>query len=216
MNIDHFLQLFVVKEKSFFPLFVQTAENIKKASELLIKQTSSADPDERRMLAHRIKEYETEGDAIHAKITQVLIDAYLTPFDREDIHELAEAMDSFLDCMRDSSKLVAIYQPKEPSRKLIQIAEYIDKAAGLMIEITKRFDTIRKDSRVIAAYCDEIKEIEHTVDDIFESYMSNLFEKEPDAKELIKKKNIAQALENTSDVAKVVSSKVRGIVVKNS
>lgn len=216
MNLDHFLQLFVVKEKSFFPLFVQMAEACKKASELLVKQAATADPDDRRMLAHRIKEYETEGDNIHAKITQVLIDAYLTPFDRDDIHELAETMDSFLDCMRDSSKLVAIYQPKEPSRKLINIAEYIDKAAGIMIEITKRFDTIRKDSKVIAAYCDDIKEIEHTVDDIFESYMSNLFAHEPDAKELIKKKNIAQALENTSDVAKVVSSKVRGIVVKNS
>ena len=85
-----------------------------------------------------------------------------------------------------------------------------------LLEITGRFDTLRKDSKVIAALCDDIKEIEHTVDDIFESYMSNLFEKEPDAKELIKKKNIAQALENTSDVAKVVSSKIRGIVVKNS
>ncbi len=216
MNLDHFLQLFVVKEKSFFPLFVQLAENTKKASELLVKQTSTSDPDERRMLAHRIKEHETEGDSIHAKITQVLIDAYLTPFDRDDIHELAEAMDSFLDCMRDSSKLIAIYQPKEPSRKLIQIAEYIDQAAAKLLDITGRFDTLRKDSKVIAALCDDIKEIEHTVDDIFESYMSNLFEKEPDAKELIKKKNIAQALENTSDIAKVVSSKIRGIVVKNS
>lgn len=216
MNLDHFLQLFVVKEKSFFPLFVQIAENTKKASELLVQQAAASDPDERRMLAHRIKEHETEGDAIHAKITKVLIDAYLTPFDRDDIHELAEAMDSFLDCMRDSSKLIAIYQPKEPSRKLIKIAEYIDKAAGILLEITKKFDTIRKDSKQIAAWCDDIKEIEHTVDDIFESYMSNLFEKEPDAKELIKKKNIAQSLENTSDVAKVVSSKISGIVVKNS
>ena len=57
MNLDHFLQLFVVKEKSFFPLFVQLAENTKKASELLVKQTSTSDPDERRMLAHRIKDY---------------------------------------------------------------------------------------------------------------------------------------------------------------
>ena len=97
-----------------------------------------------------------------------------------------------------------------------QIAEYIDQAAAKLLDITGRFDTLRKDSKVIAALCDDIKEIEHTVDDIFESYMSNLFEKEPDAKELIKKKNIAQALENTSDVAKVVSSKIRGIVVKNS
>jgi len=216
MNLDHFLQLFVVKEKSFFPLFVQAAENIKKASQLLVTQVASSDPDERRMLAHRIKEHETEGDAIHSKITGVLIDAYLTPFDRDDIHELAEVMDSFIDSMRDASKKIAIYQPKEPSHKLVQIAEYIDKDADLLIEITGKFDTMRKEAKTLAKLCDEIKETEHTVDDIFESYMSNLFEKEKDPIELVKKKNIAQALEDTSDVAKNVSSKIRGIVVKNS
>ena len=216
MNIDHFLQLFVVKEKSFFPLFVQSAENIKKASELLVIQARESDPDERRMLAHRIKEHETEGDVINNKIIQVLIDAYLTPFDRDDIHDLADVMDSFLDSIRDSSKKIAIYQPKDPSRKLVEISEYIDKAAGILVEITKKFDSMRKEAKVIDQLCDDIKEVEHTVDDIYESYMSNLFEKEKDAIELVKKKNIAQALEDTSDVAKAVSSKVPSIVVKNS
>ena len=215
MNIDHFLQLFVVKEKSFFPLFVQSAENIKKASELLVLQTRESDPDERRMLSHRIKECETQGDAINNKIIQVLMDAYLTPFDRDDIHDLAEIMDSFLDSMRDSSKKISIYQPKA-SRKLIEIAEYIDKAAGLMVEITGKFDTMRKEAKTIDKLCDDIREIEHTVDDIYESYMSNLFDKETDSIELVKKKNIAQALEDTSDIAKAVSNKMRSIVVKNS
>ena len=216
MNFDHFLQLFVVKEKSFFPLFVQSAENIKQASELLLEQTREADPDNRRMLAHRIKERETEGDNITRKIVGVLMNAYLTPFDRDDIHELAEGMDGFLDSIRDSSKKIAIYQPKDPSKKLIEIADFIDKAAALIVETTKHFDTLRKDAKQVDKLCDDIKEIEHSVDDIYESYMSNLFEFEKDPIELVKKKNIAQALEDTSDVAKAVSSKIRSIVVKNS
>ena len=216
MNFDHFLQLFVVKEKSFFPLFVQSAENIKQASALLLEQTRESDPDNRRMLAHRIKEKETEGDAITRKIVEVLMNAYLTPFDREDIHELAEGMDGFLDSIRDSSKKIAIYQPKDASKKLIEIADFIDKAAALIVETTKHFDTLRKDAKLVDKLCDDIKEIEHSVDDIYESYMSNLFEYEKDAIELVKKKNIAQALEDTSDVAKTVSSKIRSIVVKNN
>lgn len=216
MNIDHFLQLFVVKDKNFFPLFEQSAENIKKASELLVIQVGEPDPDERRMLAHRIKEYETEGDSINNKIIQVLIDSYLTPFDRDDIHDLADIMDSFLDSMRDCSKKISIYQPKDPSKKLIEIAKYIDKAAGLIVEITKKFYTMRKDAKEIDQLCDEIREIEHSVDDIFESYMMNLFEKEKDPIELVRKEHIAQALEDTSDIAKAVSSKVRSIVVQNS
>ena len=216
MNFDHLLQLFVVKEKSFFPLFVQSAENLSAAAALLLKQTQESDPDERRMLAHRIKEHETEGDTITHKIVDVLMNAYITPFDRDDIHDLAEGLDGFLDSIRDSSKKIAIYQPKDPSKKLIEIADYIEKAAGLMLEATKHFDSLRKDAKEIDKICDQIKEIEHIVDDIYESYMSNLFEFEKDPIELVKKKNIAQALEDTSDVAKAVSSKIRSIVVKNS
>lgn len=216
MNFDHFLQLFVVKEKSFFPLFVQSAENIQKAAQLLLEQTKESDPDKRRILAHRIKEHETAGDEITDKIIDVLMDAYVTPFDRDDIHELADIMDTFLDNIRDASKKIAIYQPKDPSRKLIEIAEYICKAAGKMVEITGHFDTLRKDAKLLDQLCDDIKEIEHTVDDIYESYMSTLFEKEANAIELVKKKNIAQALEDTSDVAKAVSTSMRSIVVKNS
>ena len=96
MNFDHLLQLFVVKEKSFFPLFVQSAENIRAAAALLLQQAQEADPDERRILAHRIKEREIEGDAITHKIVDVLMNAYITPFDRDDIHDLAEGMMRFL------------------------------------------------------------------------------------------------------------------------
>ncbi|MCQ2187918.1 MAG: DUF47 family protein [Bacteroidales bacterium] len=216
MKIDNFLQLFVVKEKRFFPLFIQAAENIDKAADLLLEQAKSDNPDQRRMLAHRIKERETEGDTITKKIVEELMAAYVTPFDRDDIHELAESLDTFLDTIRDSSKQIAMYQPKEPSRKLIEIAEYIKQDAVLFIEITKKFDNMRKEAKEVDDLCDKIKEIEHIVDDVFESYMSNLFEFEKDAIELTKKKNIAQALEDISDKAKSTAKVIRSIAVKMS
>lgn len=214
MSLDKILQLFVVKDKRFFPLFVQSAENIVKASEYLLTQTQSDDPDERRMLSHRIKECEVAGDTITDKIVEELLDAYVTPFDRNDIHDLAEHMDTFMDNIRDSSKKIAIYQPKEPSKKLIEIAEYIKKAAEILLVITRKFDTARKEVKELNRLCDEIKNVEHTVDDIYESYMSNLFEFEANAVELVKKKNIAQALEDVTDTAKSLSNTIRGVVVK--
>lgn len=216
MKIDNFLQLFVVKEKKFFPLFIQSAENIDKAADLILQQAKSDDPDERRMLAHRIKERETEGDTITKRIVDELLAAYVTPFDRDDIHELAESMDTFLDTIRDASKQIAMYQPKEPSRKLIEIAEYIKKDADLFVEITGKFDNMRKEAKEVDDLCNKIKEIEHIVDDVFESYMSNLFEFEKDAIELTKKKNIAQALEDISDKAKSTAKVIRSIAVKMS
>lgn len=214
MKLDKILQIFVVKEKKFFPLFNESSANILKAAELLLEQTKEPDPDKRRILAHRIKEYETAGDNITHRIIDELLDAYVTPFDRDDIHELAESMDTFLDTIRDSSKRISIYQPKEPSKKLIEIAEYIVKAAQILTSITAGFDTMRKDAKALDELCNQIKEIEHTVDDVYETYMSNLFAMEQDAIELVKKKNIAQALEDTTDIAKAVSNVVRGIVVK--
>lgn len=214
MKLDNFLQLFVVKEKRFFPLFIESAENIVKAADLLVEQTKIENPDDRRMLAHRIKECETLGDTITDKIIDELLAAYVTPFDRDDIHEFAETMDTFLDTIRDSSKKIAIYQPKENSKKLIEIAEYVRKAAGIILEITRRFDSLRKEVKTVDQLCDSIKEIEHNVDDVYETYMSNLFQYETDAIELVRKKNIAQALEDTSDVAKSVSNVIRSIAVK--
>lgn len=214
MKIDKFLQLFVVKEKRFFPLFIQSAENIKKAAELLVEQTKEEDADKRRILAHLIKECETAGDVVTDRIIDELMDAYVTPFDRDDIHQLAEDMDTFLDTMRDSSKKIAIYQPKEVSPKLVSLSEYILKDAELLIEITSHFEKMRDDAKIVDDLCDRIKENEHICDDIFESYMSNLFEEEKDAIELVKKKNIVQALEDTSDIAKSLSNTIRSIAVK--
>ncbi len=214
MNIDKILQLFVVKEKRFFPLFVQSAENIKKAAALLLEQTKEEDADTRRIYAHRIKECETLGDRITDRIIDELLDAVVTPFDRDDIHALAEDMDTFLDCIRDCSKKIAIYQPKDPSHKVIEIAEYVLRDAEILLEITDLFEKMRDRAKEIDGLCDKIKENEHIVDDIYESYMSNLFEFEKDPIELVKKKNIIQAIEDTSDVAKSLSSTLRSIVVK--
>ena len=213
MKIDKILQLFVVKEKRFFPLFIESAENIVKAARLLVETTQCEDPDERRVLSHRVKECETAGDRITDRIIDVLLDAYVTPFDRDDIHMLAEDMDTVLDNIRDAAKKFAIYQPKK-SKKLIEIAEYILRDAEIVLEMTQNFDDMRDRVKWFDSKCDEIKEYEHVCDDIYESYMSNLFELEKDAIELVRKKNILQALEDTSDVAKRLAGTIRSIVVK--
>jgi len=213
MKLDNLLQCFVVKEKKFFPLFTESAQNILQASKLLLEQARTTDADERRLLSLRVKECETTGDRITDRIIDKLMDAYVTPFDRDDIHELAESMDTFLDSIRDSSKKIAIYQPKQ-SKKFIEMAEYIVRDAELLLEITGKFDTMRKEVKEIDRLCDAIKDIEHTVDDIYESYMSNLLQLETDPVEIIRKKNIAQALEDVSDVAKALSGIIRSIAVK--
>lgn len=213
MKLDKILQIFVVKEKKFFPLYIQSAENILKATDLLLELTKTDSEDDRRILAHRIKECETAGDRITDKIIDTLIDSFVTPFDRDDIHMLAEDMDTLLDNIRDASKKFAIYQPKT-NEKFQQLASYIQNDAQILLEMTRNFDHMRDDIKHFDSLCDQIKDNEHICDDIYETFMSNLFSHETDAIELLREKNILQALEDTSDVAKRLSGTIRSIVVK--
>ena len=82
MKINDILQIFVTKDKRFYPRFIASAENIVKASNLLVQITHVDDPEERKILAHRIKECETAGDEITDGIINELIEAFVTPFDR--------------------------------------------------------------------------------------------------------------------------------------
>lgn len=214
MFIDKILQIFVTKELKFFPLYLQSAENILRASNFLVEMTKTEDQEERRILSRRIKECEVTGDSITDKIIDELLDAFVTPFDRDDVHLLAEEMDNVMDMIRDTAKKFSIYQPKSTSSNLTLIAQYIAADAQILVEISKNLDKMREKPKWFDEKCDEIKENEHICDDIYERYMSALFESETDPIELVRKKNILQALEDTSDAAKHLSGSIRSIVVK--
>lgn len=214
MKLDNFLQLFVVKEKRFFPLFIQSAENLVKAATLLLELAKEDNSDHRTILSHRIKECETTGDAYTERIINELLEAFVTPFDRDDIHVLAQNIDTVLDIIRDAAKKISIYQPNGTDDKITEMAEYILKAANDILALTMKFETLRKDYLEIDRICGDLKEIEHIVDEIYASFLSNLFKDEKDAIELIKKKSIVQALEDSTDAAKDVADTVRSILVK--
>lgn len=216
MKLDDILQIFVVKDKKFHPLFVQSAENIKKAAEHLVALTKEEDFDHRDSISKRIKEYENTEDEVTNSIIEELLNSYVTPFDRDDVHDLALALDTVMDLIRDSAKKIAIYQPKGVEPKLIEMAELLVKAGDKFVEMTGLFDNMRKNAPAIDAVCNDVREVEHDADDVYASFMSQLFKEEKDTVELIKKKNIIQALEDTCDSAKVVSDLVRSILVKMS
>ena len=216
MKLDDILQIFVVKDKKFHPLFVQSAENIKKAAEHLVALTKEEDFDHRDSLSKRIKEYENTEDEVTNSIIEELLNSYVTPFDRDDVHDLALALDTVMDLIRDSAKKIAIYQPNGVEPKLIEMAELLVKAGDKFVEMTGLFDNMRKNAAAIDVLCNDVREIEHDADDVYASFMSHLFKEEKDTVELIKKKNIIQALEDTCDSAKVVSDLVRSILVKMS
>ena len=214
MRLDKILQFFVVKEKKFFPLYIQAADNIVKAADILLELTKVEDPELRSTLSARIKEHETAGDQLTDTIIDELLKAFVTPFDRDDIHQLAQDIDMFLDGIRDSGKKIDLFQPRFADADFTRMADIIRQSAEDIASLTRNFDNMRDRVPEIDALCDRLVDWEHTADNIYSNYMSNLFKEEKDAIELVKKKNIIQTLEDTCDLGKKISDTVRNILVK--
>lgn len=123
MKIDRFIQLFVVKEKKFYPLYIAQLDNIKVAAADLRSLFLESNPEQQKEYYKKINDLEMKGDQITAKIYEELNKTFVTPFDREDIHILASRIDTFLDFIHDAARKLVMYQPKTTHKELIKIVD---------------------------------------------------------------------------------------------
>lgn len=216
MKIDRLFQFFVVKEKKFYPLFIDQLENICNAADILVSQFKDENNENQAEYYKAIHILETKGDHITAKIYDELNKTFVTPFDRDDIHILASRIDTFLDFIHDCSRKKVMYHPKSTYEEDVTIVDMIKEDALVLSDIIKNLEHLSKNSAHIMKQCARIKEIEHRVDDMYETFISNLFHNEKDAIELVKHKNIVQALEDTTDRAKDIADTVRSLIVKSA
>ena len=214
MKIDRFLQLFVVKEKKFYPLYIEQAVNIEAAAKLLVELLQERKPGNQKTLYKKVKDYEHSGDQITARLYEELNKTFVTPFDREDINRLGSSMDTLLDFIHDAAKRVLMYRPKNVNQLMVAMAQCIVEDARILGQIMDELDQLQKRPQEINEKCVRIKQIEHDVENLYEEFMSDVFANEKDAIELVKLKNIGQVLEDATDRAKDVSDIVRGIIIK--
>lgn len=214
MKLDRFFQAFVVKEKKFYPLYIQQAKLVEQAATLLVELLKEDSVERRREICKEIKKAETAGDVVAHTIFDELYKTFVTPFDREDIQALASRVETFLDFIYDSSKKIVIYHPQAIDKVWVSIGEAILEDSRIVVEIMNDLEQLSKKSQVIMKKCARIKEIENEVDDLYECYMSNLFEVEKNGIELTKNKNIIQNLEDATDKAKEIGDCMKTIIVK--
>jgi uncharacterized protein len=214
MKIDKFFQYFVVKEKKFYPLYIKQAEIVENAAELLVKLLKEESPEKRKEISKEIKKLETQGDEVERQLFDELYKTFVTPFDREDVQMLTSRVETFLDFIHDSAKKIVIYHPLTIDKVWVEIGEAILEDARILSGIMKELEFLTSKSKFIMQKCTRIKEIEHEVDDLFECYMSNLFEVEKNGVELTKNKNIVQNLEDATDRAKEIGDCLKTIIVK--
>jgi len=216
MKLPRFFQLFVNKRRKFYPLFISQADNTLVGAQTLLKMIAELDLVKRKSYFKEIKQTETNGDKITLQIYNELRTTFVSPFDRENFNTLASRMDTFLDFIHDSARRIILYNPKEIDQRLVDIVHFIVENAQVLCDIMTELEQMHVKSKSITQKCTRIKEIERTVDDLYEEYMFRVFEQEKDAIELVKLKNIIQGLEDAADRAKDVCDTIKNILNKSA
>ena len=214
MNIDKFLKFFVPKDHSFFPLFESDAKNLVKAADLLRKLMAASTSEDHEKINKEIKEIEHVGDEITNKTYIQLNKSFITPFDREDIHELTAHIDDVVDSINGISRRICLYKPKKLIPVYVEMAEMVYSAAKEIESCIMCLKDAAANRDKIFHSCDRVNAIEHQADELYFQGVQELFEREEDPKELLKNNKILEILERAVDEAEDVTDTLRAILIK--
>jgi len=201
------------KEEDFFVYFEELANKILEGSRFFLDMTQKRDYSAAKVA--KLKEIEHEADVITHNTYEKMHKTFLTPIDREDIYALVNKMDSVMDVIEATGIRIHMYKVKKPDDEIIKQAQILYDAANKIKEIIHGLRDM-KNSKMILDGCVEINTLENAGDIVLRTIITNLFEKEQDAIELIKWKEIFERLEEAIDVCEDVSNIVEGIVLKHA
>jgi predicted phosphate transport protein (TIGR00153 family) len=215
MKLDGILQFLIPKDKKFFPLFEQATANLVKTSETLCVLSNTSGLEKRKEYIREIERLEHVGDNITHMIFNELGTNFITPFDREDIHELASVIDDVVDLIHGSAKRMDLYKIEEISSPMVKLADLILKGA---IELNVAICNLRnmKNISAIKEACVKIHTLENHADEVFNNGIARLFEEEKDPIKIIKIKEILSALETATDKCEDAADVIHSILIKTT
>jgi uncharacterized protein Yka (UPF0111/DUF47 family) len=204
----------VPKDHSFFPLFESDAHNLVKAAELLKELLSKTEIEDHERLYKDIRDVEHIGDDITTKTYEQLNKSFITPFDREDIHELTANIDDVVDSINGIARRICLYRPKKLMPIYVEMAQMVyEGAKEIETAILCLKDPVANKEKITRA-CGVVTAIEHKADELYFVGVSELFEKEEDPKELIKNNKILEILERCVDEEEDVTDTLKSILIK--
>jgi uncharacterized protein Yka (UPF0111/DUF47 family) len=201
------------KDRIFYSLFEQVAQTVAKMGNVLKQVVTEPDFDKRAALIAQIEDLEHVNDDFTHKIFTELGRNFITPFDREDIHYLATALDDIADYIFASAKKINFYKVNPNDQGIQKMADLIDQGCEQIKLAVLQLRDMR-DMRQITDALVRVNSIENQADDIFDLSIDRLFETEPDAKEVIKKREIYQVMEIVTDKCEDAGNVIESIIIK--
>ncbi len=200
-------------EGRFFEMFNEHAGYIVQGSHELAALMARGDDIQNR--AYRIESVEKLADKVTHGVIELLHKTFITPLDRDEIHQLITRMDDILDLMEDAAQSVFLYDvktiPPEAARLAdlcVLCSEQVKIAVGLLSNM--------ENAKAILVACDEIDRLESNADHVMRSAIATLFRDEADVKQIIKLRSIFELLETVTDRCEDVANIIEGIVLENS
>jgi predicted phosphate transport protein (TIGR00153 family) len=198
------------RETTFFDLFVQQAENVHQAAIALVQGLENfQDPSAN---ADRIEKFEHIGDTITHSIITRLNQTFITPFDREDIHELASKIDDVIDLMDAVATRLVTYRVQSIRPGVAELAATVRDSTAEMVAAVR---LIEKQDHILD-HCIEINRLENVADRQSRALIGMLFDQEKDPVQIIKWKEIIETLEYATDKCEDVANVIETVTLKNA
>ena len=211
--INSFMKFFLPKDRIFYQLFEEVSVTSLEMASLLKKMVNEREFEKRAEILRQIEDLEHKNDDLTHKIFTELSRNFITPFDREDIHYLASAMDDVADYIFASAKKINFYRVDPQHESFTKMADLIMQGCeNIRTAVTGLKDM--KNMRQITDALVRINSIENQADDVFDYSIERLFATENDAKEVIKKREIYQVMEIATDKCEDAANVIESIIVK--
>jgi uncharacterized protein len=214
MSLKSVFSFLLPKRSAFFPLFSQQSAILIKASEELVAFCKETDKEKQKEIYKTISKLEKNLDAVTQTIIDELNNTFITPFDREDIRELADHMDDVVDFIKSATKRTIIYQPNVLHPSALEISLTIQSACLKIEKAILGLEKINKTSKETMELCKDIKHLEHNGDDSYEEFLNQCFKNEKDAIEIIKQTQVMKVLEQTTNATNEVAKVIKTILIK--
>jgi len=199
------------RDTTFFDLFADSAQHLVTGANLLA-EILGADRATRKEIGKRIAEAEHLADEATHTIMRRLNQTFVTPFDRDDIYNLASSLDDCMDFMDEAADLIVLYKLDELPARVADQVQVLQRAAELTADAMPRLRSMSE----LPEYWIEINRLENQADKAHRKLLAQLFDEITDPIHLMKLKEVVEKLEEAADAFEKVANTVETIAVKES
>lgn len=198
------------RDEGFYEHFNEAATNVAEAARRL--RDLVADYTEVEEKLARLVDCENRGDEITDTIVHRLDTTFVTPFDREDIHALTERLDDVVDDILAAADLLVLHKVDHPLPEMVELAEILAKAGETNVTLIEKLPRMKGLEGELSA----IDQLETDGDKVYRRSVARLFSGEYKAFDVLKWKDVVEAIEHALNGVEAVSNIVEGIALKHA